>query len=467
MRVVFCASEATPYAKTGGLADVCGSLPIALKKENVHVSIIMPFYACVREAAGGIKKLTQDVFFAEHDGVDAYFIKNDEYFARKELYGDVTGDYHDNLQRFSFFNKSILKFFKDIQLKPDIFHCHDWQTSLVPVYLKTFYKIDSFYQQTKTILSIHNLAYQGVFSSDQFSLLGLPLELNHPSAMEFHGKLNFLKSGIIFSDEISTVSPTYAREITQKETGCGLEGVMHQRPYPAVGILNGIDYQIWNPKTDKLIQAQYQPDRIQGKLINKENLQEQFHLEKRAHAPIFGFVGRLSHQKGIDLLAQAMDHIAHLDAQWVFLGVGEERYHKLLESIQAKYSDRVGVRFDFDEKMAHQIYAGSDFFLMPSVYEPCGLSQMISFRYGTIPVVYNTGGLADTVSDFNPRNQKGDGIVFDCYQPEAFVKAFERAITLYKKKNIFHQLVFHIMHYDFSWETPAKEYKKFYQRCLS
>lgn len=467
MKVVFCTSEATPYAKTGGLADVCGSLPAALKDENVQVSIIMPFYGCIDSKSYGIKKLTQDVFFGQHAGVDAFFIKNEEYFSRSELYGDSKGDYNDNLQRFSFFNKRILKFFKEIQMKPDIFHCHDWQASLIPVYLKSVYKQDAFYQQTKVVLSIHNLAYQGVFSADLFSLLGLPPELNDPRSMEFYGKLNFLKSGIIFSDEVATVSPTYAKEITEKNTGCGLEGVIQKRLRPVMGILNGIDQNLWNPQTDRWIFSKYHAGKIQEKFPNKQNLQQQLGLAEKPDTPVLGFVGRLSHQKGIELIAESMQRIAHLDFQMVFLGTGEEKYQTLLESLKKKYPEKIGLRFDFDEKMAHQIYAGSDFFLMPSVYEPCGLSQMISFRYGTIPLVYKTGGLADTVLAFDPATQQGDGFVFQSYQPEAFVKTFEKAIKIYHKKDIFYKLISHVMHYDFSWGTPAKEYKKFYKKCLS
>jgi len=467
MKVVFCSSEVMPYAKTGGLADVCGALPVILKQEDVDISIVMPFYACIDQKIFNIKKLTQDVFFTSLEGVDVYFIKNDEFFGRENLYGDAKGDYPDNLERFSFYSKRVLKLLQEIQLQPDIIHCHDWQSALIPVFLKSNYRADSFYKNTKTVLTIHNLAYQGVFKREQFFSLGLPPELNRPDGIEYYDKINFLKAGIIFSDLITTVSPTYSQEIRTKELGCGLEGVLRSRKDSVIGILNGIDVKNWNPKEDELIAAKYWPDKMQGKAENKKFLQEHAGLAVRADVPVFGFVGRLSYQKGIDLIAQSIDLLDELDVQLIFQGVGEEKYQKILEDIQKKYPKKVAVRFDFNEKFAHQIYAGSDFFMVPSVYEPCGLSQMISFRYGTVPLVYKTGGLSDTVMPFDLKRHQGDGFVFSSYQSEAFLKAFKKAIKAYEEPEVFSQLIFHIMHYDFSWVTSAKEYKNLYKRCLS
>jgi starch synthase len=466
MKVVFCSSEVIPYAKTGGLADVCGSLPIVLKRLGVNMSIIMPFYACVNEASFDVKKLSQDIFFTRHEGVDIYFIKHDLFFKRPYLYGDAQGDYDDNLERFSFFNRRALRLLSDIQLRADIIHCHDWQTALIPVYLKSLYKEDSFFSGIKSVFTIHNLAYQGVFPSEKFSLLGLKEELNQLVGLEFYQKINLLKGGILFSDVLTTVSPTYAQEIQKKEFGCGLEGVLRGRATPVAGILNGIDVNEWDPKKDQLIEAKYWPDNMQGKVTNKAFLQQHYGLDVNARTPLFGFVGRLSYQKGISLLMQAIEEIVAMGAQLVFQGVGEDKYQDMLIKAHQKYPKNIAVRLAFDERTAHQIYAGSDFFLIPSIYEPCGLSQMISFRYGTIPVVYKTGGLADTVMPYDAKTQQGDGFVFNSYDKDALVRAIKKAVKAYQDKEMFDSFTTHVMHYDFSWETSAHEYKKLYEQCL-
>ncbi len=293
MKVVFCTSEVMPFAKTGGLADVCGSLPLALKNERIDVSIIMPFYRGVDTKGISIKPLSGDILFAKVNGIDVYFVKNDEFFNRDGLYGESSGDYKDNLKRFSFFSKRVLRFLKEINLAPDIIHCHDWQTSLIPIYLKYNHKEDSFYAKTKTVLTIHNLAYQGVFSRSEFPLLGLSQDLNSPEALEFYGKINLLKGGIIFSDQVTTVSSQYAREIRHKEFGCGLEGVINHRKDDLLGILNGIDTNLWNPEKDEFIEKKYCANSIKDKKINKKKLQGLSHLEINEDIPIFGFVGRL------------------------------------------------------------------------------------------------------------------------------------------------------------------------------
>jgi len=464
LKVVFCASEVMPFAKTGGLADVGGSLPIALKKDGVDISVVMPLYGCVDQKAFSLKPIAKNVLKAKLDNVDVYFIKNDKFFDRQELYGESKGDYPDNLERFSYFCKKTLEFLKEIDLKPDVFHCHDWQTSLISVYLKSIYARDPFYAGTKTILTIHNLAYQGVFDAKQFSLLGLDQRFNSPDALEFYGKINLLKSGIVFSDRVTTVSPQYAEEIRKKEFGCGLEGVINHRDDHVFGILNGIDVDSWNPETDDLIVKKYSAHRNDGKAENKKALQKECGLDVREDIPIFGFVGRLSAQKGVELLSEALPEIIEMDVQLIFQGVGEEKYQNLLKNLQKKYPKKIAVHIKFDEKTAHQIYAGSDVFLIPSVYEPCGLSQMISFRYGTIPLVYKTGGLADTVSPFRVGSEQGDGFVFVRYEENAIVTAFKSAISAYGKKDVFKNLISKVMKYDFSWATSAKEYKRLYKQ---
>ncbi len=451
-----------PFAKTGGMADVAGSLPIALKNDNVDISIVMPLYQCVDQKAFSLKPVTKNVLKGKLDNVDIYFIKNDKYFSRVGLYGDSKGDYSDNLERFSFFCKKTLDFLKEANLKPDVLHCNDWQTGLISIYLKSIFARDEFFAGTKTILTIHNLAYQGVFKSKEFSNTGLDVSLNSSDALEFYNQINLLKGGIVFSDIITTVSPQHAKEIREKEFGCGLEGVINHRGDHVYGILNGIDVDTWNPEKDEMIAKQYSAHRPLGKKENKKALQELCGFEAREDVPLFGFVGRLSAQKGIDLLSQALPEISKMDIQIIFQGVGEQKYIDMLNAFQKKYPKKISIQIKFDEVLAHQIYAGSDLFLIPSVYEPCGLSQMISFRYGTVPVVYTTGGLVDTVMPICEKSKKGDGFVFSSYDKDAVLKAFQSAVEMYAKKNIFDDLISRIMKYDFSWATSAHEYKKIY-----
>lgn len=469
MRVVFCCSEAAPFAKTGGLADVCGSLPFALaKEEGMAVSIIMPFYRSVQEHQLPLKQITKEVLTFNKSGVDIFFVKNEGCFNRDGLYGTPSGDYGDNLERFAFFNRHALEFLKEINHRPDIIHCHDWQTSLIPMYLKYVYQGDPFFAQTKSVLTIHNLAYQGVFHRDKFFALGLPHYLNSMEGLEYYGQLSLLKGGILFSDRITTVSPQYAKEIQQKEHGRGLEGVIRLRENDMTGILNGIDADYWDPAQDKLIAQKYSLEDFSGKAKNKKALQERNGFRVSSDVPVFGFVGRLSGQKGIDVLAQSIDEMMRYDIHMVLQGVGEERYQNMLRDFQHRYRGKISVHLKFDEALAHQIYAGSDIFLMPSTYEPCGLSQMISFRYGTVPLVHHTGGLVDTVTPFKSSAQSGDGFVFTRFDRGSFLKAFDTAVKVFgDQKESFNAMAKRVMKYDFSWTSSAIEYKKLYQRCIS
>jgi len=460
MKIVICASEVVPFAKTGGLADVAGALPLALEELGHEVIILMPFY---KKAVGSklkTKKVASGVCSTKlGESVNVYFIENNKYFNRQGLYGTKQGDYPDNLQRFSFYCKKSLELLKRINFQPDIIHVNDWQTCCIPIYLKTSLLDDPFFKNTKTLLTIHNLAYQGLFDAAEFPKLGLELSVFNIEGLEFYGKVNLLKGGIIFSDCVNTVSSTYASEIQTKEFGCGLDGVLTKRKNSLFGILNGLDYSIWNPSDDKLVVKQYDVDVLGDKYKNKQYLQQVAKLKANNGLPLFGMVSRLSEQKGLDILAEAMDQICKLDMQLVILGTGEERYHKLLKSKSKKYSDKFSLFLKFDNALAHNIYAGSDVFLMPSRYEPCGLGQMISLRYGSVPLAFMTGGLADTVN-------KENGFIFDSYGSSALVDSVKQALLLYKDKKKWQSKVAKGMKLRFSWQRSAKEYSKLYNKLL-
>lgn len=467
MKVLFCSAEVSPFAKTGGLGDVCGALPLVLEKKGVETSVVMPRYKTIDTHKFLLKKLSYNVSTTKiGKSTNVYFIENDYFFNRDGLYGDRYGDYGDNLDRFLFFCRRSLELPKQIGFKPDIIHCHDWHTALIPVFLKFLYHDDPFYKKTKSILTIHNLAYQGVFPRWDFFKLGLPRNLFSIDGFEFYEDMNILKAGIIFSDEMTTVSPGYAKEIKTDKLGCGLAGVIRSRKKPMVGILNGIDYKIWDPKSDGCLAKTYSQKNIGGKLFNKTALQKKMNLKVDKAVPIFGFVGRLTSQKGLDLFAQAMKAISKLDLQVIFLGNGDEYYGQMLRGIARTYPMKIAVELKYDERLARQIYAGSDILLMPSAYEPCGLSQMIALRYGTIPLVYKTGGLADTITPFHSSGGRGNGFVFDKHKKETLITAIKLAVKTYKDKEIFNTLVKKAFSYRFSWDESAKKYVMLYRQCL-
>lgn len=451
---------------------MCGSLPLALEKIGIDVSIFLPGYRGIGRArlpdgqAGSlIEQLTTDVSRTIiGSNVHIYFVDHEKYFDREGLYGDGSGDYPDNIERFSFFCDQVLKLTKQLDLQPDVIHAHDWQTALIPVYLKEKYKDDAYYTHTRMLLTVHNLAFQGVFPKELYPQLGLEDRLFSAQGFEFYDRVNLLKAGIIYSDQVTTVSPQYAKEIQTKEFGCGLEEVLRGRRDHVAGILNGLDHNVWNPATDGLIAQKYSAkDFADGKLINKMELQKELHLEIREDVPLFGFVGRLSHQKGINLILEAMSDLMPMEIQMVFLGVGESRYQEELRQMASLYPKKIAACFDFNEPLGHRVYAGSDFFLMPSRFEPCGLSQMISLYYATIPVVFKTGGLTDTVKPFGPLNRHGNGIVFVKYTQEDFLAAMKRAVHIFEQKDKFHHLRQNALRSDFSWEHSARRYQEIYQ----
>ncbi len=459
MKIAMCSSEVVPFAKTGGLADVVGALPSALEEIGNQVIIIMPHYKTIQDVKYNLKKVSEDISFALiGKNIKVYFIKNDAYFNRDSLYGDKNGDYPDNLDRFSFYCKRALKLLKELNFKPDIIHCHDWQSSLVPVYLKAELLNDPFYRKIKVILTIHNIGYQGIFTKDQYPKLGLDWSMFNMEMLEYYDQVNLLKGGMEFCDIINTVSPTYSKEIQTKEFGFGLEGVLAKRKSSVFGILNGIDYSIWDPAGDKFIAKNFSEKKIDDKYKNKAHLQKLCGLPQDPKVPVFGVVSRLAEQKGFDILAEAIEVICKMPLQLVILGTGDIKYHNLLEDMVKKYPKAISLNLKFDDPLAHKIYAGSDIFLMPSKYEPCGLGQLISLRYGTIPLVFKTGGLADTVNDKN-------GFVFDVYSMEQLVKTMQKAIKAYANKTKWLLLVKDAMRCNFSWEASAKKYVELYEKA--
>ena len=459
MKVAFCSSEVFPFAKTGGLGDVSAALPDSLAKAGVEVKVFMPLYKGIKpqEMHGGFG-------ITKQGPIEVFFIRNDEYFLRDSIYvGEDGNDYPDSLERFSFFSKQVLEALKKIDFCPDVIHSNDWQASMVNVYLKTLYKEDNFFKNTKCILTIHNLAYQGLSEKKKFSLLGIDEKFYDEDYLEFYGKVNLLKGGIVFSDMVTTVSPTYAKQIQTSEFGCGLEEILRKKEKNLRGILNAIDYTIWNPQIDKLIYKKYSPDTLDDKGINKTNLQRELGLKEGKDILLMGMVSRLVEQKGIDILSEAIDEIAS-KCQLVILGVGEPGYHRILREKETKFKDSFSLVLKFDEALAHKIYAGVDVFLLPSRFEPCGLSQMISYKYATLPLVNHTGGLADTVVR---ACEGGGGFVFNNYKTSSLLSAVEEAQAVFKDKSKWQAILEKVTQYNFSWEVTAAKYIEVYKELMS
>lgn len=475
MKIVIVTSESVPYAKTGGLADVTGALLKEFLRLGEEAFIIMPFYSRVRDSCKVIdtgirikiniisESIEASLLKSQNRDYPAYFIRNDRFFRREGLYGDVNGDYHDNAMRFSFFSQAALKAIRSLGFRADIVHVHDWQAALLPFYLKNFYKEDPFFKQAKTVLTIHNLGYQGLFAPSVLPYLGIGLEYFNPHGIEFYGKVNFLKAGIISADALTTVSENYAKEILTEEYGFGLDGVLRSRSSRLYGILNGIDSALWNPETDKYIPKRYTLKNIKGKQICKVSLIKEASLGIKPSQPLIGFVGRFAVQKGIDLIERSITDIANLGAGFVIVGSGDKGLEDSLMGKSISLKDRVYVKVGYDEGFARMIYAGADIFLMPSRYEPCGLTQLIAMRYGTVPIVRATGGLVDTVDDYDHLTEKGSGFMFRGYDVPQLIESLKRAICVYKQKLKWTRLMKEIMKKDFSWENSAKKYLQLFR----
>lgn len=477
MRVVFAASEMAPFAKTGGLADVIGSLTGEIYALGHEVSVFIPRYRNIDTHKLGVKTVVEQIeiplgaesekakilLYQMANGVRVYLVEHPEFFTREGFYGDSQGDYADNDRRFIFFQRAVLDGLKAMNLKPDVIHCHDWQTALIPVYLKTLYAGESFFLKIKSVFTIHNLGYQGNFPPDSVPTTGLGWDQYRMDRLEFYGKISFIKGGLIDADIVTTVSERYSQEIQTKEFGAGMEGVLAKRKDHVFGIVNGIDLEEWNPESDKDLPAAFTAKKIEKKYLNKAELQREDHLKVDPKAPLIGMVTRLVDQKGIDILLPALSTMMEMGMQFVLLGTGEERYHHILREFAKKNKGRASVHILFDMRMAKLIYAGCDMLLVPSYYEPCGLGQMIALRFGTIPVVRATGGLADTVRDFDIKTSEGNGFVFKDYTTEALTEAVKRAVETYKNEKKWAELVQNAMACDFSWGASAKKYVSLYE----
>lgn len=480
--IVFVASEAVPFAKTGGLADVAGALPRALEQQGHRVSLFLPGYRRARqtgleladiglglEIPIGARTVPGRVLRATlpGSGVAAYLIDQPDYFDRDGLYGDASGDYGDNCSRFVFFDRGVIEAIRSLGLRPDVIHCNDWQTGLIPAYLRTLDAGDPDLSAAGTLLTIHNLAYRGLFRRRDMALTGLDWRLFDWRQLEFHGKLCFLKAGLVFADVLSTVSPTYAHEILSPWYGDGLDGLFRDRKADLYGILNGIDPDAWRPANEPMIAERYDASTVvEGKAMCKVRLQEHAGLELRPEVPLFAQVGRLDPQKGWDLLAEVADRLLGRDVQLVVLGAGHAKYHAMLDDLARRHPGRCAAFLGFDDAMAHRIEAGADLFLMPSLYEPCGLSQLYSLAHGTVPIVRATGGLADTVVDATPRAlAEGTATGFRFAEPTAAAlwQAIERALALWPDRDAWIRLMRTGMSQDWSWSRSAREYTRLYE----
>jgi starch synthase len=477
MHIAFAASECVPFSKTGGLADVIGALPPALASLGFKVTVFLPRYRQTK--LDNPKTVIPSITVPFDDryrfcsvldggvraGVQFYFIDYPPYFDREGLYGTPLGDYHDNAERFALFCRAVLEASK-ILGAPDVLHCHDWQTALIPILLKTLYDQDPAFSSTPCIFTIHNLGYQGLFQPEILPLLMLPWDLFTMSKLEFYGKVNFLKGAISMADFITTVSRKYSQEIQTAEYGFGLEGVLRARGSTITGILNAVDYVSWNPETDKLIAAHYSANDLKGKAVCKADLLKEFGLAQDTQVPVVGIVSRFASQKGFDLIQQVADRLALEDLILVVLGSGDREYEEMFRRLNRQFPQKFALKIAYDNALAHKIEAGSDLFLMPSHYEPCGLNQIYSLRYGTVPVVRATGGLDDTVEQFDPRTNKGTGFKFREYSGEAMLETLRTAIRVYRgDANTWQTLMRNGMAQDYSWINSAREYVKVYERA--
>lgn len=481
LRVLFVTSEAVPFAKTGGLADVAGALPKFLEGLGCEVKLVMPYYRMVRksglpiqpaerpiEVTLGNETLQADLYQCElSEKNTVYFIGREEFFDREYLYGTPRGDYFDNAERFVFFSKAALAFCQSMNFSPDIIHHHEWQTGLIPALLQSLYSKDSLFSHSAVVFTIHNIAYQGLLRKEKLSLTGLPMEMYNPEGIEFWGKINFMKAGIVYADVINTVSQKYSEEIQTAEYGYGLEGILRKRSRDLYGILNGVDYQDWDPSHDPHLITPYSLQDLSGKRACKKDLLKELGLPSSLEdVPVLGVISRLADQKGFDLLADILEDLFKLDIGFVLLGTGEQKYHDLFTRIGRKYPQKAGIRIAYDDRLAHKIEAGADLFLMPSKYEPCGLNQIYSLRYGTIPIVRATGGLDDTIVHYDPSTGKGNGFKFIHYDAKEFLHQIETAIHYYHQPEHWNRLLRNAMTADFSWARSAESYVELYRKAL-
>jgi starch synthase len=473
LKILVCSSEVVPFAKTGGLADVAGALPRVLVGLGHEVRVAMPNYSAIDQEKA--KPETVGTVAVQMGGesvsatiavsglipeVPTYLVDCPRYYQRGTLYGEP-----DDAERFAFFCRALLEFLRTSDWRPDVIHCNDWQTALIPVYLKTTYAEDPDLAPIATLFTVHNLAYQGVFETSVLDRIGLDRSLLSMDRLEFYGQANFMKGGLVLADVLNTVSKTYAREIQTPDYGERLEGVLAQRAEDLFGVVNGLDYDEWNPATDTFLAASFTAKHPEAKAACKADLQKRSNLPVRPSVPLFGLVSRLAGQKGLDLLADVLPHLLKMDVQFVLLGSGEALYQDLMTDLSRQYPEKMSAVIGFDNALAHQIYGGADFFLMPSHYEPCGLGQLISVRYGTVPIVRHTGGLADTITDYNAETEEGNGFSFVDRSAVALLGAISRGILTMGTQPAWQRLVRNAMACDFSWPRSAEAYVSLYTRA--
>lgn len=479
MHIGFVASECVPFSKTGGLADVVGALPRALAAAGHQISVYLPRYRQTKllNAQTVVRSITVPfddqyrfcsiVTDGNHGGINYYFVDYPPFFEREALYGTSAGDYSDNAERFALFCRAVLEASKILAV-PDIFHCHDWQAALVPLLLRTQYAEDPAFADAGTVFTIHNMGYQGLFPPDTLPLLMLPWDLFTITKMEFFGQVNFLKGALVYSDFVTTVSRKYSHEIQTSEFGFGLEGVLHDRSSTVTGILNGVDYDEWNPQVDRFIAARFSPDDLSGKAKCKLDLLAAFGMtDADPKLPVIGIVSRFAAQKGFDLIAQVMDRLAREEMIVVALGSGDKQYEEMFLRLNRQFPKKIAVKVAYDNALAHKIEAGSDMFLMPSRYEPCGLNQIYSLKYGTVPIVRATGGLDDTIDPWDSRTGRGTGFKFTDYNGEALLLTIKEALRGFRDQSSWQILVRNGMSKDFSWNASAKDYVRVYERVKS
>ena len=481
MRILLASSEVHPYSKTGGLADMVGALAKVLARAGHRIGLVTPLYQGIRERCAELKRLgpLPEIPLGLRNvrgelwsldpaaGLTIYFVDQPGFYQRAGLYQQDGVDYPDNAERFLFLAKVVAHLGLNLEWKPEVVHVNDWQTAFAALYLYDQRRPPGLEQVPRTCLTIHNLAYQGVFPAAQYALANLPWDYFVPGRVEFYGQMNCLKAGICCADVLTTVSPRYAREITTPEYGCGLEGMLRERQQSLIGILNGVDYDEWSTTHNPLLKHSYSAEDLSGKAANKAELQQEFGLKVDASIPLFGSIGRLVEQKGVDILWQALQEMLHADIQFVQVGSGSGVYQRGFQELARSYPDRAAVRIGFQEELSHRIEAGCDFFLMPSRFEPCGLNQMYSMRYGTVPIVRATGGLDDTVIDPREDPARANGIKFHEYSGRALAKAIRKALALFAKPELFHRFQLNAMAADFAWDRTAARFLEIYQQRLA
>ena len=477
MHIAFAASEGVPFSKTGGLADVVGALPRALAAQGHQVSVYLPRYRQTKllDPQPVVRSITVPfddqyrfcsvVTAGNQSGIQYYFVDYPPYFDREALYGTAVGDYPDNAERFALFSRAVIETSKIVGA-PDIFHCHDWQSALVPIMLRTFYARDPAFENVATVFTIHNLGYQGLFPAEILPLLMLPWDLFTISKMEFFGQVNFLKGALVYADYVTTVSRKYSQEIQTTEYGFGLEGVLRNRAATVTGILNGVDYDEWNPAIDRYIAAKFSPSDLSPKALDKADLLATFGINNAdPKLPVIGIVSRFAAQKGFDLISQVMDRLAREDMILIVLGTGDKDYEDMFLRLQKQFPQKIAVKVAYDNAIAHKIEAGADMFLMPSRYEPSGLNQIYSLKYGTVPIVRATGGLDETIEPWDARTGKGTGFKFYEYNGESLLLTLKAALQAFRDEASWQVLMRNGMSRDFSWAASAKEYVKVYERA--